>query len=114
MNQTRKRNFLFVIGPLLLVIALIAITYAFFNYTRTGVENRISVGRISFTSTQNNTINLTNVFPISSNSLLTDIDNHDTVTINITGDTTYTEGIEYKVTLEDVSNTINNKEVPIQ
>ena len=87
------------------------ITYAFFNYTRIGITNTIKVGRIAFNSTQNNTISLTNVFPTSSTNL--NSTNSDTVTINITGDTDYSEGIEYKVTLDQVNNTINNKEVPI-
>ena len=41
------------------------------------------------------------------------INSNNTVTINIEGDTTYQEGIEYKVTLDQVNNTINGKEVPI-
>ena len=100
-----------IIGIAILIVAVIGVSFAFFNYTRTGSPNTIQVGRIAFNSTQNNTINLENVFPTSSNHL--NNTNSDTVTINITGDTTYSEGIEYKVTLEDVNNTINDKEVPI-
>ena len=111
MIKSKKQIFL-VISVFALVMLLGTVTYAFFNYTRIGTSNTIKVGRIAFNSTQDNTINLSNVFPTTSNNL--DNTNSDTVTINITGDTTYTEGIEYKVTLEQVNNTINGKEVPIQ
>ena len=103
------------IVTLLLVVGLfsitIGVTFAFFNYTRTGTENTLSVGRINFNHTQDGKIELSNIFPTSSSNL--NNTNSDTVTINITGDTTYSGGIEYKVTLEDVNNTINGKEIPI-
>jgi len=110
MNKNNKRRYLLVFGPLLLVIALIGVTYAFFNYTRTGSPNTLQVGRIAFNSTQTN-IELENIFPTLSANL--NSNNSDTATITITGDTTYSEGIEYKVTIEAVNNTINGKEVPI-
>ncbi len=106
-----KKQMLLVISLFTLLLILGSVTYAFFNYTRTGTANTLKVGRIAFNSTQNNTINLENVFPTSSTNL--NSTNSDTVTINITGDTTYSEGIEYKVTLDSVNNTINGKEVPI-
>ena len=102
-------------GILIVILVLIMITlglsYAFFNYTRTGGANIIKVGQIEFTTSQDNTINLTNVFPVSSDNL--DSTNSSTVTVNITGKTTYSSGIEYRVTLDDVQNAINDKEVPI-
>ena len=109
----KKNNqiLLSIIGVAILIVAVIGVSFAFFNYTRTGSPNTLQVGRIAFNSTQNNTITLENVFPTSSTNL--NSSNSDTVTITITGDTTYSEGIEYKVTLEDVNNTINGKEVPI-
>ncbi len=110
-NNKKKTLILSILGVLLLIGSVIGITYSFFNYTRTGTENTIKTGNISFNSTQDNTISLTNVFPTSSTNL--NNTNSDTVTINITGDTTYSEGIEYKVTLDQVNNTINGKEVPI-
>ncbi len=102
---------LLVITIFTLILTLGSVTYAFFNYTRTGQANTLKTGNISFNSTQDNTISLTNVFPTSSTNL--NSTNSDTVTINITGDTTYSEGIEYKVTLDQVNNTINGKEIPI-
>ena len=106
-----KKQMLIIISSFILVLLLCTTTYAFFNYTRTGISNTIRVGRIYFNTTQNNTINLTNVFPTDSSSL--DNTNSATVTVNITGDTEYSEGIEYKVSIVDVENTVNGKELPI-
>ena len=96
MIKSRKQMFI-VIGVFALVMLLGTVTYAFFNYTRTGISNTIRVGRIYFNTSQNNTINLTNVFPADRNNL--DNTNSATVTVNITGDTEYSEGIEYKVSI---------------
>ena len=108
----KKKN---TVVTLLLILGLLSITLgvsiAFFNYTRTGDDNNFSVGRIYFNTSQDNTINITNIFPTKSNNL--NSDNSDTVTINITGDTTYDSGIEYKITFEDVNNVVNNKKIPI-
>ncbi len=100
-----------VIASFILVLVLGTFSYAFFNYTRTGGVNNVRVGRINFSSTQNNTINLSDVFPTDSSHL--DNTNSSTVTIGITGDTNYEDGIEYKVSIDQVTNTVNNKEVPI-
>ena len=78
----KKKIILPIIVGILMVMTVVGVTYAFFNYTRTGSPNTIQVGRIAFNSTQNNTINLENVFPTSSNNL--NNTNSDTVTINIT------------------------------
>ena len=59
----RKSLILSILGVFILIVAITGISIAFFNYTRTGVANTIQVGRIYFTTFQNNTINLSNVFP---------------------------------------------------
>ncbi len=112
-RQRNKQLSLMIIGVVLLVIGLIGLTYAFFNYTRTGSANTIKVGRIAFNSNQTENIGLNNVFPISSSDVENDNTNTDSAIITITGDTTYSEGIEYLVTAVNVNNTINNKSVPI-
>ena len=110
----KKKDILLVMVGLLIVLASVGVTYTFFNYTRTGGSNTVKVGRIYFNSTQDNTINLTNVFPISASDALTDNTNSSEVVITINGDTTYSKGIEYLVTLEDVNTSINaNKNVPV-
>ena len=92
-SNLKKKIFLSVIVILLLVTTVIGISVAFFNYTRTGGANTVRVGRIYFNSTQDRTITLSNVFPISSEDLENDENNHDSITINIEGDTEYSEGI---------------------
>ena len=86
-----------------LMLLLFGVTYSFFNYTKTGNPNNFSVGRISFTTNQSNTINLTNVFPIDSNNINTDTDNVGTVVVTITGDTDLDKGIEYLVSSQDTN-----------
>ena len=64
--SSSRKIILSIIGIAILVIGLVGVTYAFFNYTRTGSANTIRVGRVSFVTNQSQTINLTNVFPIDS------------------------------------------------
>ena len=113
MIKNKKQMFV-VIGAFVLVMLLTTVTYAFFNYTRTGVANRIQVGRIYFNTLQNGNINLTNMFPIEATPAnLSDNTKVGMVTIDITGDTTYDNGVEYLVSAVDVNNTINSKSLPI-
>ena len=113
MIKTKKQMFI-VIGISALVFMLFTTTYAFFNYTRTGAENLIQTGRISFSSNQGPSINLTNIFPVDvSNGIPNNDPNVGSVTINITGDTEYTGGIEYLVTAVNVQNTVGTKQLPI-
>jgi len=109
-----KKQMYVVISVFALVLMLGTVTYAFFNYTRIGTANSIHTGNISFTSSQSGIFNLTNVFPIEREGAPLDEDNSDEIVITISGDTSYTSGIEYLVTLEDVSiSTSTNKKIPI-
>ena len=117
-NKQNRKVMLSIVGIAILVIGLIGVTYAFFNYTRTGTANAIKTGRIYFNSEQGTAINLTNMFPIDvTNGIPNDNTKVGTVTINVTGDTTYDEGIEYLVSAVNVQNTIgsgaNAKSLPI-
>ena len=109
MNNKKKIILPMIIG-LLMVITVIGVTYAFFNYTRTGLANTVSVGRIYFKHEEGDSISLQNVFPISSEQAETDTTNAKTLSISVIGDTDYDGGIEYVVTLDSVNNT---KNVPI-
>ena len=104
-NQKRKQKVLIILGVFILVIGLIGVTYAFFNYTRTGASNTIEVGRISFVSENESIINLTNLFPIdpSNTSDLNDPTKVGTYSIDIKGDTDYIDGIEYLVSATDTN-----------
>ena len=110
-----KKNIYLVMAGLALILSIVTGTYAFFNYTRTGTRSVIETGRIVFATNQNNSINLTNLFPIESTaSNLADSTKVGTVTIDVSGDTTYGGGVEYLVTAVNVVNTVNqNKHIPI-
>ena len=111
MNSKKKSIILSIIGIAILVVAVTGVSLAFFNYTRTGNPNTIGTGRIFFSSSQNNTLNLTNVFPLTSTQASSA--NLDAVTVNIEGDTEYTGGIEYLITIDQVNNSVNGKTIPI-
>ena len=113
----KKRN---LIVTLLLTIGLISITVgvsvAFFNYTRTGNANTVSVGRISFVTRQTKTISLTNLFPIdpTNSEEMSDATKVGTLEIEIEGDTDYSNGVEYLVSSENTHiTTSTGKIVPI-
>ena len=114
MEPSRKKTLIIRVLGIFIVVTLLGVTYAFFNYTRIGPANMVKTGRIYFTHEQGNTINLTNAFPISSNEALTDTTNAKTVQIIVTGDTDYSDGIEYLITASDVHmETTTGKTVPI-
>ena len=98
MNKLKKSSL--IIGIVGLILVLTGVTYSFFNYTRTGLANNFRVGNISFNTSQDGVISLTNVFPITNEELDEDVGNHDSVEISITGNTIYSKGIEYLVTFE--------------
>ena len=102
-NTKNRQIKLTIIGIAILVIGLVGITYAFFNYIRTGTANVIKVGRISFNSLQGPSINLTNVFPIDREDIDNETDYVGSVTINVTGSTDYSEGVEYLISTTDVN-----------
>ena len=99
--DSSKKILLTTIGIAILICIVSGVTFAFFNYTRTGAGNTIRVGRISFVTRQTSTINLVNAFPIDSEDVDTDTDNVDEVVIEIEGDTDYADGIEYLVSSVD-------------
>ena len=113
-NSRQKQTLLSILGVALLVVAVAGVTYAFFNYTRTYSENSVSVGNISFVTT-NSAISVTNVFPIASSEVATDANNVGTGTLTIQGSTNYTNGIDFTVTAQDVSSNIGTAagKVPI-
>ncbi len=99
-----------------LMCLVIGITYAFFNYTKTGNNNLLSVGRISFASSNEQTITLNNLFPIdpTESGIMNDSTKVGTYQISITGDTDYSDGIEYLVSIVDANiYTSTGKTIPI-
>jgi len=118
-KQSRKINLQIGLGLLVLVALIGGVTFAFFNYTRTGSANLLRLGNIEFNSTST-TITLENAFPVSSNPLdLTDTDNVKSLTINITGKNTYVDGMEYLVSIDGnianltVGSGANERTIPV-
>lgn len=106
-SNSSKQILLSVIGVAILVVAVVGVSFAFFNYTRIGLANTVKTGTISF-NTSNSVINITNLFPIAKSSVATDNTNVGIGTVTITGSTTYNKGIDFKVTAEDVSSNIGS------
>ncbi len=111
-NNNKKKNTILIVIMATLVVILGGVTYAFFNYTRTGETNLLTVGSISFNSTQE-TVNLTNLFPVRSEELDEYIENVDKISVSITGNTDYEEGLEYRMSFVDVNNSFFDKTVPL-
>ena len=109
----QKQTILMIIGIAILLVSITGITFAFFNYTRTGGANIIKTGNIEFNMTQGKTINLQNVFPITSEQAQADNSNTSLCEIVITGRNTYAGGVEYLVSTTDVHNLITRDSKPL-
>ena len=115
-DNKKKKIIFMVLGILLVAITItIGVTVSFFNYTRTGMANTVSVGRISFVTRQTETINLTNLFPRdpTETGIMDDETKVGTLEIEIEGDTDYSEGVEYLISTVNSSITTNGKALPI-
>lgn len=104
-SNSSKQVLLSVIGVAILVVAVVGVSFAFFNYTRTGNPNTIRTGTISFSTTQS-VINVDNIFPVPATAVSTDTDNVKTAEVTITGNTSYSNGIDFVVSAEDVNLTV--------
>ena len=114
MIKNQKQMFI-VIGAFVLTLLLGTTAYAFFNYTRTGASNVIKTGRIAFNADQSAQVTLSDLFPIT-------VGDNETVTastpgvgslsIHVTGDTSYEEGIEYLIKAINVTGD-NGTNLPI-
>ena len=92
-RSNQKKILLMIMGIVIIIIVVVGVTYAFFNYTRTGGANTVRTGRIYFNHQEGTAMNLTNAFPINvSNGVPNNNSNVGSVTINVLGDTTYTGG----------------------
>ena len=100
-NNSNKQFLLSVIGIAILVVAVVGVSFAFFNYSRTGTEvNGLTVGSINFTGNVSG-IQLNNAFPVSDvTAAATNVSTADVaiVTVTISGNTTYANGIDFTVT----------------
>ena len=112
MIKTKKQMYTVILSVFMLAL-IGSITYAFFNYTRTGTRNIVKTGNLQFTSSQDSTLTLTNVFPVYGSSVENDY-TVDTLQIAITGSTTFNNGIEYLLTAEEINlETSTGKKIPL-
>lgn len=115
-SNTSKQILLSVIGVAILVVAIVGVSFAFFNYTRTGLVNTVKTGQIFFEQSQSS-VSLTNVFPVTAadaaavpgNDPEHPVTNAGVGYIDITvhGYTTYTNGIDFTVYATDVNTSSN-------
>ena len=100
-NQS-KRVLLSVIGVAILVVAVVGVSFAFFNYTRTGPANTLGTGQIHF-STDQAIVPVTNLFPISGITVSeSTTQNVAATTVTISGWTNYEGGLVYDVYADSV------------
>ena len=93
-NEKRsKRIVLSIIGIALVVGLTFGVTYAFFNYTRTGSNNVIETGTVLFDYEEGAALQLSNQFPISEENLT---DNFK-VTFSISGHNTLKDGVNFRI-----------------
>lgn len=107
-NQSKK-VLLSVIGVAILVVAVVGVSFAFFNYTRTGAANSVGTGKINFTSGYgpnqgDDTIVISNFFPLATGQIA-DSSNSDSMVITISGGTTYTAGLDYRLVVTGMTGT---------
>lgn len=107
-NNSSKQVLLSVIGVAILVVAVVGVSFAFFNYSRTSENtNTVTTGTIFFTSEDEGFDNLENAFPVSATDAAdanacegTDVG---CATVTVEGRTTYENGIDFSVKLADVT-----------
>ena len=109
--MNNRKTMLLLIQVIGLVALLGGITYAFFNYSKTGSLNNLGTGTINFSSNQGNSLNLTNLFAMTSSEA--ENANLDSIDIAIEGDTTYDDGEEFVVSFDDVENIVGGVSVPL-
>ena len=99
-SKQSKQILLSVIGVAILVVAVVGVSFAFFNYTRSGQENRVQTGKIWFTSSQSGALSVSNFFPQRPGT--NDQANTSEAKITISGGTTYENGMTYRLRAVDV------------
>ena len=97
-NNSSKQMLLSVIGVAVLVVAVVGVSFAFFNYTRTGgQDNVITTGTLEFAFTDTNFITLTNHFPITTDQGLALEDAGDICEFTVSGSAPAGTNIGYTV-----------------
>ena len=93
LKNNNELKILIIVLVLIILGVVLGSTYAFFNYTKTGSDNTLQTGHISFSYADGNAITLGNSFPATTN----DVDNVLSKTFTITAHTILDVGIRYRV-----------------
>lgn len=94
LEKRKKERTLIFVFAFFMIGVLGAISYSFFNYTRTGENNTIKTGNIEFEFNDNNpSINIGNAFPVDDS----EVDNTYEGSFTITAHTSLPDGIRYRV-----------------
>ena len=95
MEDNKKKMVLSVIGVLVLIVAIFGITYAFFNYVRTGAQdNVITSGKLLINYVEgSNKIDVTDQYPISDAAAV----QRDGFTFTVSGYATGNQNVNYVV-----------------
>ena len=114
--NNKKYVILMISSLVILVVLIIGVTYAIFNYTKTGEMNKISTGQISFDISNSLSIDVSNDFPKNSNLSNEDMElmkESHKGTLSVTSNTSFQNGIEYKIYAvkgEDIAGKIRLKD----
>ena len=92
-NLINKKILFSIIGLVLIIGITSGVTYAFFNYTKTGSENSIGTGLIEFDYQDGQQLQLSNQFPISE----TDLTDDYKLTFTISGHNSLTNGVTFNI-----------------
>ena len=114
MEDTEGRNkkiLLLMVVIALLVLLVVGVSIAFFSYTKTGNTNTIETGNIYFYMNQDGVLNIENIFPMTSEEAATS--NLDTIVVSVRGETTYSNGEEFVISMVNVDNVRGSKTIPI-
>ena len=108
-NNSKRTLILSIIGILVLVIAVVGVSFAMFTFSGTGTkENILRTGTVSVafdSTTENNSIEITNQYPEDDTTGMADTNNETTFTVegDFGGNTTMS--VNYEVGLSDITTT---------
>ncbi|MBQ6547185.1 MAG: hypothetical protein IJL74_04230 [Bacilli bacterium] len=108
-NNSKRTLILSIIGILVLVIAVVGVSFAMFTFSGTGTkENVLKTGTVTVAfddNTENNTIEITNQYPEDDTTGMSDSNNETTFTVegDFGGNTTMS--VNYEVGLSDITTT---------
>ncbi len=100
-NNNSKQTVLMLVGVAILVIAVVGVSFAFFNYSKEGqYSNVVTTGSVFFNFTEGDVILLENQFPIpdeTGEAFNKDKGAKDVLSFEITGWDTSSKGIDYTI-----------------